>query len=265
MTTATTHSAKQTQVCTWCHGAGRGYFDFDVDAEVDCKHCAGTGKVATAVSAKPRQDGASEKQIAFAEKLVAEMIERTVEGARLAGTPLSDQDVEGMTIALGEAVTKSFESKRSASQMIDSLIDSNQRLRRANAERAQAIRQAEQATRRTERAQGHRDATDVDGMYQLPDGRIVKVQYAVHGSGKPYAKLLVKLDEPVIKRGKQVTWGFEYAPGLVRECTPERKMSLEDAKAWGALYGACCNCGATLTDETSIEAGIGPICSGRFA
>ena len=38
--------------------------------------------------------------------------------------------------------------------------------------------------------------------------------------------------------------------------TPAMRMSLADAKAFGALYGCCCNCGATLTDETSIEAGI---------
>jgi hypothetical protein len=41
-------------------------------------------------------------------------------------------------------------------------------------------------------------------------------------------------------------------------------MSLEEAKAFGRLYGVCVRCGATLTDEQSIEAGIGPVCAGRF-
>jgi hypothetical protein len=42
-------------------------------------------------------------------------------------------------------------------------------------------------------------------------------------------------------------------------------MTLDQAKAFGALYGACCNCGKTLTDERSIEAGIGPVCARKFA
>lgn len=73
-------------------------------------------------------------------------------------------------------------------------------------------------------------------------------------SGKPYAK---KLD--------MASGQFEYAPGamkhLVSEATP---LSLEIAKKYGALYGRCMICGRTLTDEGSIEAGIGPICAGRL-
>lgn len=73
-------------------------------------------------------------------------------------------------------------------------------------------------------------------------------------SGKPYAK---KLD--------MASGRFEYAPGamkhLVSEATP---LSLEIAKKYGALYGRCMICGRTLTDEGSIEAGIGPICAGRL-
>lgn len=38
---------------------------------------------------------------------------------------------------------------------------------------------------------------------------------------------------------------------------------LSDAK-YGSLYGICCVCGRTLTDESSIAAGIGPICSQKF-
>jgi len=29
-------------------------------------------------------------------------------------------------------------------------------------------------------------------------------------------------------------------------------------------FGICCCCGATLTDPNSIEAGIGPICAGKW-
>lgn len=96
-----------------------------------------------------------------------------------------------------------------------------------------------------------------DGMYRK-DGIIYKVQAAVHGSGNLYAKQLVKDDY------SRSGWRFEYVAGAVRKLLLADKMTLEQAKEFGALYGTCCVCGRTLTDETSIEMGIGPICAGRF-
>lgn len=87
------------------------------------------------------------------------------------------------------------------------------------------------------------------GMYLWED-RIFKVQIAVHGSGKPYAKEFTEN-------------GFEYAPGMVRNLSADNRMTLDQAKEFGALYGTCIVCGRTLTDEKSIAAGIGPICSER--
>lgn len=88
-----------------------------------------------------------------------------------------------------------------------------------------------------------------EGMY-MKDGAIFKVQRAVHGSGHLYAKRLTES-------------GFEFAPGIVAALRPEDKMTVAQAKEYGALYGTCCVCGRTLTDEKSIEAGIGPICGGK--
>lgn len=92
------------------------------------------------------------------------------------------------------------------------------------------------------------------GMYRKDDV-IYKVQKAVHGSGKLYAKVLV-VDGP--GQGH-----FEYAPGAVTTLRIEHRMSPEEAAEFGRLYGICIVCGATLTDERSIEAGIGPICRGK--
>lgn len=39
---------------------------------------------------------------------------------------------------------------------------------------------------------------------------------------------------------------------------------LETAKKYGRLSGRCCSCGRDLTNEASIEAGIGPICARKF-
>lgn len=97
-----------------------------------------------------------------------------------------------------------------------------------------------------------------DGMYaKVVDGtrRVFKVVHAVHGSGRQYAKELVQDGE---------TWGWERAPGMVNRLTPADRMSLEEAQAFGRIYGVCCACGAILTDETSIAAGIGPVCASKF-
>lgn len=107
-------------------------------------------------------------------------------------------------------------------------------------------------------------AVTEDGMYRTPAGEIFKVQIAHHGSGNLYAKRMIALDEPREMKTKTVTHDFEYAPGAIRKLTPAMKMSLEEAKAWGALYGSCCRCGAVLTKEESIAAGIGPVCAGKF-
>lgn len=41
-------------------------------------------------------------------------------------------------------------------------------------------------------------------------------------------------------------------------------QGLEGVKQISKLTGNCCMCGRTLTNEASIEDGIGPICSGKM-
>jgi hypothetical protein len=112
---------------------------------------------------------------------------------------------------------------------------------------------------------------NLEGMHKVGDV-IYKVQRAVHGSGHPYAKQLV-LTEPDCGGcangepcGAGCTWTatFEYARGAIRLLSEQTKMTLEEAKEFGALYGTCCVCGRTLTKEESIEAGIGPVCAQKF-
>lgn len=92
-----------------------------------------------------------------------------------------------------------------------------------------------------------------DGMYRMPNGDIVKVQRAVNGSGNLYAK---RLDT--------TAGSFGYVPGLIgRVRANGERMTLSEAKEYGKLYGMCIVCGRTLTDETSIAEGIGPICRKR--
>jgi hypothetical protein len=89
-----------------------------------------------------------------------------------------------------------------------------------------------------------------DTLYKVGDD-IYKTTRS-RGSGFLYAKLLDKYG----------TW--QYTPGAMRNITPENRMTLEEAKQYGRTTGTCCQCGAKLTNEASIEAGIGPICAQRW-
>lgn len=57
---------------------------------------------------------------------------------------------------------------------------------------------------------------------------------------------------------------WEYAPGMIRQLRAADKLSKEDAARFGQETGVCCRCGATLTNDESKAAGIGPICAGRW-
>lgn len=113
---------------------------------------------------------------------------------------------------------------------------------------------------RTDAAKVRKPAAE--GIYRKA-GSIYKVQIAHHGSGKPYAKRLTETATIDPKSGKP-KWKWVYAPGFVNELRSEHLLTLEEAKEFGKLYGVCCVCGAILTNEESIENGIGPICAQKF-
>lgn len=189
------------------------------------------------MNAKPTQP-----QLALLEKLRGEFSTSAAEYSRLTGNPVLAKDIEEN----GKDSWRIPANKHDASDMIDTLI-------RYTLPR---IRQMVRETRPSSEPQP-KYAEVEDGMYieaslNTNGQRIFKIQRAVHGSGNQYAKELIE--------GK-----FTYAPGLIRFVKQHcRRMTLEDAKKYGALYGTCCVCGRTLTDENSIEAGIGPVCAGRL-
>ena len=106
------------------------------------------------------------------------------------------------------------------------------------------------------------------GIYKT-GGAYFKVQVAVHGSGKPYAKRLVMVEpdcggcangEPC-GAGCKWTVSWEYAPGAIKSLRAGDRLTAEQAKEFGALYGCCIFCSKTLTDERSIFAGYGEKCA----
>lgn len=98
-----------------------------------------------------------------------------------------------------------------------------------------------------------------DGMYYVEDTNEVFKVYHTRTSG---AQCVKRLD--IVKEATATTPAvgrFTYL-GAVAKHLPAKaqRMSLESAKALGRIYGFCVKCAATLTDETSIASGIGPVC-----
>jgi hypothetical protein len=89
-----------------------------------------------------------------------------------------------------------------------------------------------------------------EGLYVV-DGVVYKVQRAVaQGSGAKYAKVMDKETGTFSYVGKK--------PFAL--LTADNKMTLEQAGAYGKLYGRCIRCQRDLTDEFSIANGLGKIC-----
>lgn len=209
----------------------------------DVRKCAMGGSAPTVVSdaaiakatatAPSNHKPASEKQVAFVLRLDAERDVPVAGKTEQEATHIARlEDLQG---------GGKFVSSREASALIEWLLTIPKAAPAQHPE-AQAAAKAEPLTH---------------GMYRK-DETIYKIQKAVHGSGHLYAKRLVPGD------GYGAKASFVYAPGAMKVLTLADRMSLEEAKAWGALYGTCCVCGRTLTNEDSIEAGIGPVCAGKF-
>ncbi|XAO35593.1 hypothetical protein SEA_MORGANA_159 [Gordonia phage Morgana] len=80
-----------------------------------------------------------------------------------------------------------------------------------------------------------------------------------------YEVKLSKADRPYAKVLSETTGRFTYDKGAIYHLEGATPMTLAEAAAYGKRTGRCCVCGRTLTNPTSVEAGIGPVCSGRFA
>lgn len=72
-------------------------------------------------------------------------------------------------------------------------------------------------------------------------------------SGFPYAEALV-LGAP----GQKAR--FVYQAGLIKTITADMRMTKEQAIEFGVNHGVCCRCGKVLTNDKSVEKGIGPVC-----
>jgi len=92
------------------------------------------------------------------------------------------------------------------------------------------------------------------GLYWLPEAKAVAKVVENRSKTRVYAKVLRQ--DPLTEK-----WSFMYAPGLINEISAVNKMTAEQASAFGGEHGKCCNCGQSLNDPRSTQAGYGPICA----
>jgi hypothetical protein len=123
------------------------------------------------------------------------------------------------------------------------------------AEREQRAAIAEVQAERAAELRAEIGDVQADRIYIVDSGRQYKVQAAKSG-GHLYAKVLD------VRSGR-----FEYMPGAIAELRADgtrRVLSMAEAVAHGVRFGACICCGRTLVNKVSVEAGIGPVCAGRW-
>jgi hypothetical protein len=74
-------------------------------------------------------------------------------------------------------------------------------------------------------------------------------------------RVVGKLDNGILTLWNRPGIDMEYVNDMLAEfeCDP-----LAAAKRFGKLAGRCCSCGRDLTNDGSIEEGIGPICATKF-
>jgi hypothetical protein len=104
-----------------------------------------------------------------------------------------------------------------------------------------------------------REPVTEDGMYKVGD-TIYKVQWNRQKTNL-YAKVLRVSRNSY--EGKHEVW-FDYESGAMKKISASDKMTYEQAREFGAMYGTCVNCGRLLTNELSIALGIGPVCGDRM-
>ena len=213
------------------------------------------------------ENTASQKQIDFINRLKGERHWLPFDPDDLAGNVVRAQDepeayMAGLAIHIGRNFWHEGQfTKAVASQVIDALLAAPEKPKRRNLidDLLEGDPSADAGNDRTWAEANPGVDLDLEptpeGVHKF-GGVIFKVQKAVHGSGRLYAKALVE--------DGNGGWTFEYAPGAIKNLSAATRLTLEEAKRFGVLYGTCCVCGRTLTNEESIAAGIGPICAGKF-
>lgn len=179
-------------------------------------------------------DPVTEKQTAFARKLVVEKIYPRLGVDRAARIARFEQMLPTMT-------------KRFATALIGDLIV-------APIDRVPVPQDVREVA-----------FTLTPGVYEV-NGEIFNVKFN-KAKTNLYAQRLVELPnvDRLTESGDVVHIEFTYAPGVVQRLKPHHKMSIERARELTIRYGRCLACGRRLKNAESVERGIGPVCRKSFS
>ena len=101
-----------------------------------------------------------------------------------------------------------------------------------------------------------------DGVYRH-DSTFYKVYHTVHGANVQVAKVLVVTPNGQDANGNDLfggTWEYVGRKPLY-SLTPAHKLTQDEAKQFGLVYGMCVRCARDLTREESIHVGYGATCA----
>ena len=196
-------------------------------------------------------DPATDRQVSYLDALSKEMVSlalRAVNEKRLQRLgPHADAAAEVVNTLAGYSERGDL-TKGNASQAIDFIVDSNRKLKAAlKANESSALVAPTMTVRRVF------DKTDA-GVYKNADGKVYRVYF-----GQQSGQMLCK---EVVGTTKESA-DFIYR-GLAERYVTGEKLPLDEAKAWGKATETCIACGRRLDVPESVDAGIGPVCAGKF-
>lgn len=98
-----------------------------------------------------------------------------------------------------------------------------------------------------------------DGIYRKGD-QYVLVYHTVHGQNVQVGKVLIVTDNGDGTFSGE--WDYR-GRNILRDMDASMKLTQEEAKHFGQVYGLCVRCAATLTKEESKHVGYGSTCAGH--
>lgn len=102
------------------------------------------------------------------------------------------------------------------------------------------------------------------GVYRL-DGTIYVVKQN-RTNERRHARRLVEIGGRRLTEADTIVQiEFEYDALALPLLRPEHLMTLEEARPFIIRYGKCIFCNTVLSDATSVERGVGPVCIKKYA
>lgn len=189
---------------------------------------------------------ATDKQLAFIEKLETELTEKISKAARDVNVDRIQAQFTAGQFAINVAKSNGGVNKQIASTYISSLIQMNNYPFVTREELHSVFDVLHTSPVQT---QAPRQEPAPIGVYKKDNDyyRVANMRNS---------------DRRVAYRWNGRKW--DYARGYVFQLTANELLSVDEVRAFGLRTGMCAICGRTLTDPESVQKGIGPICEGKY-